>query len=490
MTGTAASSSEETVQVRLRIRPFFLDDPEGVWKGKLVGLTLAIRDHLPDCQLEMLTPVAGGYRIRPRDVDGFESAFSKAKSAFGNVSLSRVSTPSRPVEVILRGVDPGFSCPEILEDLRSSFGQEIRAVRRLHASTEGKIDFTRPLPVVIVTVGEECASQLKGGVKLFGVLNVRPSTPRAKAQVTQCSRCFAWGHRAAACTSRRRCIRCGSVDHVSQTCPEPAGVRKCFACKGDHTVTYAGCPSSTAARRLMTSALTPAAKNRQSGPSVPFSRGTDGRSFADVAKSGRADASADWTLVSRRRQPLRTDASPVLEQMETETCAQDRLTTMSLLHPGPSKTLASAEPSSTRVQQDRTAKSRELAIKTRDIKKRLHEIEEERKNIADAKDCGLSSRRLSRRLRTITGHYKRLTQSLKDLEKQRASLSTKVRVECPRQSSPRPSPPTVVDESPRKESHVSRSRSRSRRHSPQSTAPFAVRPQSTDLTAMVVDAMR
>ena len=99
-----------------------LDDPEGVWEGKLVSLTLTFRQHLPDCQLELLTPVAGGFKIRPRDVDSFESAFEKARPAFGPVSLKRLTPPSRPVEVTLRGVDPGFSCESILDDLRESFG--------------------------------------------------------------------------------------------------------------------------------------------------------------------------------------------------------------------------------------------------------------------------------------------------------------------------------------------------------------------------------
>ena len=64
----------------------------------------------------------------------------------------------------MRGVDPGFSCPEILEDLRQSFGEDVRAVRRLHATTEGRVDQSRPLPVVVATVGEETTSRLKGGV--------------------------------------------------------------------------------------------------------------------------------------------------------------------------------------------------------------------------------------------------------------------------------------------------------------------------------------
>ena len=79
-------------------RIFVLDDPHEVWKGKLVALMTIFRQQLPDCQLETLTPVAGGYRIRPRNAESFESAFSKVVSAFGDVSLRRLSPlpgPSR-----------------------------------------------------------------------------------------------------------------------------------------------------------------------------------------------------------------------------------------------------------------------------------------------------------------------------------------------------------------------------------------------------------
>ena len=477
---------------------FFLDDPHEVWKGKLVALITVFRQQLPDCQLEMLTPVAGGYRIRPRNAESFESAFSKVVSAFGDVSLRRLSPPPRPVEVTLRGVDPGFSCPEILDDLRQSFGQDVRAVRRLHATTEGRVDQTRPLPVVVATVGEETASRLKGGVHLFGVLRVRTGPPRVKEQLAQCSRCFAWGHRATTCTSKKKCIRCGSVDHTSQSCSHPATARHCFACKGDHSVTYAGCRANADARRRLTNALTPRKVRPVTFAPAPL---TDGRSFADVAKSKKDEATTGWTLVSHRRQPSRPDApSLVLEMMGTEACADDTPepnTSSSKTVPSPqaamelpvpsrqSSDTTSPIPSVSRAQQDRKAKSRDLALKTRDIKKRVFEIEEERRNIPAARDSGLSSRRLSRRLRTINGHHKRLTQMLRGLEQERTSLSTSDRMAPSCQPPLHPSSTAKRDEETEPVG-ARRPRSRSRASRPP-VSPAC--PQTNDLTAMIVDAM-
>ena len=266
------------------------------------------------------------------------------------------------------------------------------------------MDQTRPLPVVIATMGEETASLLKGGVHLFGVLHVRTGPPRAKEQLAQCSRCFAWGHRAATCTSKKKCIRCGSVDHTSQACSESATARHCFACNGDHSVTYAGCRANADARRRLANALTPA-KARPMTARTPAAW-TDGRSFADVTKSGRG-AATDWTFVSYRRQPPKADASSAaIEAMETEACAHDcpEPNTSPIPSVQPPRTTDPTTPA-TRAHQDRTEKSRELALRTRDVKKRLREIEVEQQNIAVAQDSGLSSRRLSRRLRTINGHH-------------------------------------------------------------------------------------
>ena len=276
-------------------------------------------------------------------------------------------------------------------------------------------------------------------------------------------------------------------------------MRKCFACKGDHAVTYAGCPSSTAARRLIASALTPATTRRPAAP-VRVSRVTDSRSFADVAKSATSalPPTSDWTLVTGRRPPAKTTdvqpRQPATEEMETDPivpsgdgASADGAATASATDPAHSVPCAPT---------DRAAKSRELAIRTRDIKSRLHEIEDEQCRIADARSSGFTSRALSRRLKTITGHHKRLSQSLKDLEKQRTSLSSKTRVTTPRVTSPPlpppppPQPSAVTDASPLDSGHKSRPRSRSRHQTSPSPAEASLRPQSGDLTAMVLGVLR
>ena len=273
-----------------------------------------------------------------------------------------------------------------------------------------------------------------------------------------------------------------------------------FACNGDHSLTYAGCRANADARRRLANALTPGKVRPVTPAPAPL---TDGRSFADVAKSGRADATAGWTLVSHRRQSSRTDVpSPALEEMEIEACTNDcpesntppTKTAPSPLQekelPPPSEQRSDTTaptPAASRAQQDRTAKSRELALKTRDIKRRLSEIEEERRNITLARDSGLSSRRLSRRLRTINGHHKRLTQMWRGLEQERTSLSTSSRMASSRQPPLRPSSSAVRNEEA-EPVEARRPRSRSRVSRPPASP--AACPQTSDLSTMVLGVLQ
>ena len=169
--------------------------------------------------------------------------------------------------------------------------------------------------------------------------------------------------------------------------------RRCFACKGDHAVTYAGCPSSTAARRLITSALTPTTSRQR--PVAPASRGTDGRSFAAVARASTLaqQPTADWTLVASHRSSKKTTdvqpRPPTTEEMETDTIVPSGVAISAA-----GTESADAEnpaPSPPRAPTDRAAKSCELAIRTKEIKSRLREIEDKRCRIADARNSGFTS---------------------------------------------------------------------------------------------------
>lgn len=189
--------------------------------------TLASLDRAP----------GGGYKLKTR-------APGVVAAKLQSVGLV-ASIVDRKVDIVVRGVPTAASVEEIQNDLQSRLGlDELPAVRRLHAHSDGVLDRGRPIPVVVVTVPESSRKALSSW-QFLGLLQVRCSSTE-KERPSQCFRCFQWGHRAAACRGQRRCIRCGHPGHTAETCAEPRADPRCVACGGDHMVTWGGCPRKAA----------------------------------------------------------------------------------------------------------------------------------------------------------------------------------------------------------------------------------------------------
>lgn len=248
-----------------------LVDPLGVWEGRDVELLFAIRDSAPGVAVRSFRPYRHGFRVEVTDAEAFTSAVSTA-AAFRGCHAEIPSRPPRTLEVTLT-VPVSVGVADVLDDLRQQVGQEeVRVVRRLHASTDGRVDPTRPLPRVVVAVrGEEAAAKVRK-TTLLGILACRSSRPRPQPEVTQCLRCFGWGHRAGACRRRRRCIRCGSPDHLGPACAVPREDTCCLSCGGPHAPTWRGCPARLRAARDLqrtprpTHTTSPASTTSRPGP--------------------------------------------------------------------------------------------------------------------------------------------------------------------------------------------------------------------------------
>lgn len=267
---------------------FRLEDPDGQWKARGTHLLLALKANIKDVVITSFRPTPSGFLLRVCDNESFATAFREA-SAFSGCSLTlekpQAAAP-RVFEVTLRGVPTCLTTEEILQDLQENLGPNVRTVRRLHASTDGKLDMDRPQPRVVVTVLSNESAQRVASATIFGVLRCKASAPRPVEDVPQCRRCFAWGHRAGQCKAQRRCIRCGNQQHGSDACSRPREDRQCFACGGQHAVTWAGCPKR---RELLRCKRTPQPLNTPP-VSFPPSRTENGRSFAAVAASSVSPA--------------------------------------------------------------------------------------------------------------------------------------------------------------------------------------------------------
>lgn len=209
-------------------------DPDRHYDGHFGTFVISLRKIVGAEHIASLRATAKGFLIRTRYVKRIEAALQ----SLGLTIQHTVKT----TEVVVRGIPIQATTDEIGADLQEFLGGGTQPlVRRLHAHTEGRVDLERPIPAVVITLAEEAIDRLRHW-RLFGVLRPRIGSIGTKERVVQCFRCLAWGHRASACTHRRRCIRCGTQGHVAEDCEKPKGSPSCIACGGSHMATWAGCP--------------------------------------------------------------------------------------------------------------------------------------------------------------------------------------------------------------------------------------------------------
>jgi len=263
-------------------------DPEERFRGRYAQFVLALRDALPsDASVLAVDATPSGFRVRTAQPQTIFQAMEKA--AFQGLRAAFV-TFTKVVDVVVRGVPTSASEDEVLEDLKREVGAAARAVRRLHASTEGKPDSSRPIPVVVVSV-EETAVALLTHWRLFGLIKLQPAAKPARTLNTpQCNRCYRWGHATGTCTHRRRCAGCGDADHVISSCTKlvRGAAKACINCEGAHAVRYRGCPALAAEERRVREAIAapvPARRTRPRGESRPVHRGLLFSAAADPARA-------------------------------------------------------------------------------------------------------------------------------------------------------------------------------------------------------------
>ena len=206
----------------------------------VLKLILGLRDNLPpEASVTDLTECSFGYRVRTR----FPDAVTEAAGKLG-FEVGPPPRPSRFVNVRVEGVPRAVSEEELLEDLQRHLRtpRYARSVRRLFASTEGRVDRDRPLPVVFVTVAVAVFERLQSW-RLYGACELRVSSrPQHEVETPQCPRCLDWGHRAGSCRNPRRCAVCGKADHLALDCSKREETpRCCFQCGGAHSSRYRGC---------------------------------------------------------------------------------------------------------------------------------------------------------------------------------------------------------------------------------------------------------
>jgi hypothetical protein len=424
-----------------------LYDPTGAWRNRPVDLLLAISRLAPGVEVRNLRETPAGPLLTITSVETLHAAVSSAE-AFTACFLAPPTKPRPTLEVTLR-VPAAIPADSIRDDLRRSVGDDVLAVRRLHAFTEGRVDRDRPLPRVIVTVRGEATAERVRLTPLFGALKTDAGAPTALPQVAQCRRCFGWSHRAAACRSRRRCIRCGDTSHLSEACSVPREETRCLGCSGDHAATWRGCP-------LRLKAVREALQARRGGNLAPTTtrprtfartRISDGLTFALAAAASNrpppppptphptttevsameTDEAAPPTTSSRPRRGKRGAGRQLglgpwtLGPATEPELAQEVPDTPALEPAEPHRQPATAPARPDPTPLERAAKMRELAILLREAHTRLADAERSSREAAEEWLCRRTqaSRRARDRARE---RCRRLRKRVTTLQTQQAAV--------------------------------------------------------------------
>lgn len=161
------------------------------------------------------------------------------------------STPVKIKEKVnyTKGIIHGVSIELQEEDILNSLGKDrVVKVERLKKkngkggeNVDGKEKKEEPLRSVVLYFD---SSTLPDSVSIYYErFRVKQFIPN----VARCFKCQRYGHVAAACRGKERCVRCGG-EHPFDQCPKTQ--LYCVNCKGAHSAAYGGCTALKQAKEI------------------------------------------------------------------------------------------------------------------------------------------------------------------------------------------------------------------------------------------------
>jgi hypothetical protein len=149
---------------------------------------------------------------------------------------AKASKAQEKLCVVAYGLDPAIS----VDELREYMPDEIKDVRPL----------SRTAMLLEVETEEAIECLCRNGLRVLCML-LRCKRYVEKAAALQCYNCQGFGHVAAKCKDKPKCLKCCG-EHKTTSCTADAVVRKCANCgSSDHTAAYKGCPTFRQARTDM-----------------------------------------------------------------------------------------------------------------------------------------------------------------------------------------------------------------------------------------------
>jgi hypothetical protein len=164
-----------------------------------------------------------------------------------SLAFSGVRTKRRKYGLVIHGVhkkdlDPntedGKKIKNDIEVENTSRNLHVEQVTPLRRSQKHLNKVAAHHSVVIFTHSMEEADEcLKRGISIKGNFYY-PEKYTPELNVTQCFKCYKFGHLAKHCKSKQRCGNCGKEDHGTASCANDA---KCTGCGGPHPAWHIEC---------------------------------------------------------------------------------------------------------------------------------------------------------------------------------------------------------------------------------------------------------
>lgn len=100
-------------------------------------------------------------------------------------------------------------------------------------------------PLIIAVAEPEQANSLIDAGMILGYELHSCEPYDGKCQITQCFKCFSYGHMAKHCRNTARCGSCGAPGHTTNDCigKDDPGKHKCVVCRGNHQSWARECPT-------------------------------------------------------------------------------------------------------------------------------------------------------------------------------------------------------------------------------------------------------
>lgn len=202
----------------------------------LAGLMRMFAPHKLNLQYKLC---ATGTKIICSNLKQFESAKELLKQQKQDFYSHDVAS-TKPMKVVIRGL-PALEPQVVLDELKKHKLQPVAVYPMSRHNKE--IAFRDTLYLVHLVKGSTTMANLKTIKALDNIIVSWEQYRPQHREVTQCSKCQAFGHGARNCSMKIKCPKCAGPHCVDDCLTMEEEKRVCANCSGDHQAAHKECPA-------------------------------------------------------------------------------------------------------------------------------------------------------------------------------------------------------------------------------------------------------